>query len=774
MIFQRYFSSKRHQYIIKRGALGDGLKEVLVIPYAFAIENNNESWNYPLIINVSDEKIFSIRITNLSEIKRLGEIPKIDIKEIGLIKKENNTFNLTEITVYIPKKFSDYNGIKQLLLNYGLFNTHITFNIYFNLKSRSFGDRYNATQSIENWSNYQSIYYYLLSEFEKLIYSLEHKTNLDIAKYVQKNFREGTNIKIEELLEILNSSNNDDKKLENVYKRLREIPPPKNKNEQIKFPFDSRKREQAIQDRVKKMFDIDEEKIEYKKIPGYYPHDENGIEFPFILEIVVADSHLNDKRLYLNSNINYSNTLVYNPFSSKTDENTWTWKNKNTKNIKSDYSITDILADCGFSHDSNKHKQGNGNLVCINLISPKIGYRNQSKTSIHLKPFASSAQEIFDFFKTISHKNKNGLKKGDIIDTVRHLIDGRIKKVKENKNVINLGRWTRNTVFYYSRPILIAMGATAQEVGKKRGYITGLIEEICEEYGYKRHELGIIAAERAQLYFKGESLGVGFAQLEELAEKGTDLLIIEKEGVADVLAPFADEKGIAILNTRGFLTEYASELSELAEEKHCNIAILTDFDSSGLLISTVLPNAHRIGIDFRTLEKLKLNQEDVEEEGNTNDNHFKGLIKMDYEIPLPYDETEWDDMIDYLDSDKHKKRIEIDSVLKVVGNERFWKFVLDELNSVFKKRDYNRAVDIPDYVPPKEIDELFTNIKKIVSDFQVNEREDIIDELKDIKGFINVKPKEEEIKDRLRANVQDNTDIKNKILDVIKKFSFNN
>ena len=90
-----------------------------------------------------------------------------------------------------------------------------------------------------------------------------------------------------------------------------------------------------------------------------------------------------------------------------------------------------------------------------------------------------------------------------------------------------------------------------------------------------------------------------------MAKKGTDLLIIEKEGVADVLAPFADEKGIAILNTRGFLTEYAEELSELAEEKECNIAILTDFDSSGLLISTVLPNAHRIGIDFKTLEKLR-------------------------------------------------------------------------------------------------------------------------------------------------------------------------
>jgi len=38
---------------------------------------------------------------------------------------------------------------------------------------------------------------------------------------------------------------------------------------------------------------------------------------------------------------------------------------------------------------------------------------------------------------------------------------------------------------------------------------------------------------------------------------GTDLLIIEKEGVVQVLTPFADKKGIALLNTRGFLTEYA-------------------------------------------------------------------------------------------------------------------------------------------------------------------------------------------------------------------------
>ena len=91
------------------------------------------------------------------------------------------------------------------------------------------------------------------------------------------------------------------------------------------------------------------------------------------------------------------------------------------------------------------------------------------------------------------------------------------------------------------------------------------------------------------------------------------------------------ERGIAILNSRGFLTEYATELSELAEQKGCNIAILTDLDSSGLLISSNLPNAHRIGIDFKTLERIGLNQEMFkkrQKKGKGNDNHLPRIKKI--------------------------------------------------------------------------------------------------------------------------------------------------
>jgi len=53
------------------------------------------------------------------------------------------------------------------------------------------------------------------------------------------------------------------------------------------------------------------------------------------------------------------------------------------------------------------------------------------------------------------------------------------------------------------RPILLNSGYSNEDI--KREYITGQIKPACEKYlGVKRKDLGIIAADRAQLYFKGE------------------------------------------------------------------------------------------------------------------------------------------------------------------------------------------------------------------------------------------------------------------------------
>lgn len=292
---------------------------------------------------------------------------------------------------------------------------------------------------------------------------------------------------------------------------------------------------------------------------------------------------------------------------------------------------------------------------------------------------------------------------------------------------------------------------------------------MCKELGYKRHELGIIAAERAQLYFDGQVLGVSFNQLEELMKKGTDLLVIEKEGIADVLMDFANRWGIAILNTRGFLTEYAEELSELAENEGCNIAILTDWDSSGLVISSKLPNAYRIGIDPKTLEKFGLRMEDVEEnvqQKKEDDNHLKNLKKLSQQqIPLPYSREEWNQMTKYLEG---RKRIEIDSVFAEVGSEVFWDFVFKELDKIFSERDYNRAIKVPEYVFPTIFDQFKEKVIDIVSEIQSPFVEKLIELYRHSSSFLDVKQEEKNNEKGLRSYV-DNDEIKNKMLEEFKK-----
>ena len=82
--------------------------------------------------------------------------------------------------------------------------------------------------------------------------------------------------------------------------------------------------------------------------------------------------------------------------------------------------------------------------------------------------------------------------------------------------------------------------------------------------------------------------------------KGTDLVIFEKEGMAETLTALSDKLGFAILFTRGFATKYVRDLAELTE-KAGNVLVLSDYDASGILLASKV-NAPRIGIDPETLD----------------------------------------------------------------------------------------------------------------------------------------------------------------------------
>jgi hypothetical protein len=350
-----------------------------------------------------------------------------------------------------------------------------------------------------------------------------------------------------------------------------------------------------------------------------------------------------------------------------------------------------------------------------------------------------------------------------VIALLRGLLKERFEAVKKDPDLKEKQKWTQSTVFYHLRPILLRHGFTPETIDRQ--YITSEIKNVCEQYlGVKREDLGITAADRAQLYFKGNWYDVGLEELNSLAQYGTDMLIIEKEGVVKQLAPFADEKGIALLNTRGFLTEYASILSEQASKNGCNIAILTDFDASGLLIANNIPSVYRIGIDFDTLDYFNLNPSQVEEEYKPKQNHLKPLGDAEaYNII--------DDKVCEAVQYVSRKRIEIDSVLAAVNdNASFWKFILSKLEKKFPTRDYNRAIYLPEYVMPLCLEELNQQVRERCTSILQNERSKLQHKFSNITGFVDVIQLNKSIPIQFRKTIENDRGIK-PLLSQIEKWS---
>ena len=93
---------------------------------------------------------------------------------------------------------------------------------------------------------------------------------------------------------------------------------------------------------------------------------------------------------------------------------------------------------------------------------------------------------------------------------------------------------------------------------------------------------------------------------------------------------------------------------------------------------------------------------------------------------------------------------------------------MKELDSIFSKRDYNRAIKVPYCVLPTAFEQFKENINRIVSEIQAPEREEKTKELKNVEGFLDVKPKTAEIEEELRSIVE-TEEVKNKISEEFKK-----
>jgi hypothetical protein len=209
------------------------------------------------------------------------------------------------------------------------------------------------------------------------------------------------------------------------------------------------------------------------------------------------------------------------------------WVTPGSKFTYTSNTIKDIFRHYGYSYDNKKCKKPHS-LIIANLISPKIDYQSYGKSRIDFRPFADVVAKttVLACMGGGGHASDGKPKKKDVLLEV---LKKRKQKWESMDEMSKLKHWwTQSDVFYATRKLLIEYHYANEEID--RDYITGLIKEICEdELDVKREHIGILAADRAQLYFKGKGMDVGLKEIEEQSLYGVDMLIIEKEGIAEQL-----------------------------------------------------------------------------------------------------------------------------------------------------------------------------------------------------------------------------------------------
>jgi hypothetical protein len=731
----RFHSSKRNLFKISRGLQGDALKEEVGIPYTLGSKySGKERWNEPLIIRNGAGEEFEIRAV----------VDKIVGRNYCTIVKKTAAAandNFTEVETHLPYNDNviDLAHIKLVLVKYALLNTHITF--HFNIVTSITNDDNEhwkvtlpAIQKLSigstNSRRLTSTYWSDLTTFENLIYGIEDKS-LMLYDILVSHFKEGSSLKKEgDLLVPVRQlqqlpKQESEEKIRDIFLRLRGTMGPPTDPSIVKrdlLPFSIKSREQALYARASQL-GYSTKHIKYKTKIGYYYSDNYDHKsdisksttdtcVPYIIETAVIHTYSLPYYLLYCEGIN----AAPNHYHSFTDGYRLEWTTKSGAK-KQAYSANGLLKECGYSHRDGKPEKERS-IILVNLWCPKLQYTDYGKSDIDLNPFYSDLVDLLSKMCSDGNKRRDG--EGNKLEAkalfAEYLTEKRYKKVLKEPHIKNTDSWNTSTPVYRYRPELERRG-----IHVERKYLQSLVKTICDEMpelklvnghqylktgrmGVKREALGIYEAARAYIYFREQIYDVSFRQLERIKKIATFILIIEKEGVVELLTYWADKFGFALCYTKGFLTDNAKEFSELATKEGANMTILTDDDFSGWVMSKKLSNITRIGIRIETLEKLNIPIKEVVEDlpkpknskgdkGYHDSKHATTAERMYDEGLIP--EQDWE----LLTGGKYGRRIEIDNVIAYVGAERFWNgFILTSFQELFDTADYNLSLKMVTYV----------------------------------------------------------------------------
>jgi hypothetical protein len=114
------------------------------------------------------------------------------------------------------------------------------------------------------------------------------------------------------------------------------------------------------------------------------------------------------------------------------------------------------------------------------------------------------------------------------------------------------------------------------------------------------------------------------------------------------------------------------------------------------------------------------------------------------------------------------RRIEIDAILAKVGGEKFFEFIMHNLNKLSPTRDYNRAIDLSTgffnqenlHILPDSVRKFFEYIQNMSDAAITKTRDDSKSKLENVMGFIEVQEEKKEISQQIAQALTQNKDMR--------------
>jgi hypothetical protein len=554
------------------------------------------------------------------------------------------------------------------------------------------------------------------------------------------------------------------KEIQTLYKALRSGMEAESK---LKLPYKRKAREVEIIQDIADAYDIDKEKAKSRVVTGHY--NDGDRQFNYAIEIAVAPRKGIDENVKDAGKVDFIGNINDTPsidggegYFSGGD---YQWKDPKTGYSLDASSVKEILSECGFNSTDWISKRRVPSVVYLNLKTPVPEWLGAAgKTHINLNPYAKNiAQNLADLAKkmpsyhgkgyaarVITYSTKDPTQEGKnyLVDFLRE----RRRLVTADPSIKTKRRVTQQGVWYLIEKKMVANGfEPPRSWAKTREYLVDLIPKAIKELwpggNITREDLGIIAGARAMMHFDGAEYPVSKDNILRLANtKTTDMIIIEKEGIADAVVEYADEYKVALVFTRGRFVNYVKELIKEASARgitNVKIWVVTDYDVDGIEIAKEAPNVPRIGVDRSTIKWLQKNGypnlklEDVEESHYTK-----------YAESRTRDSYLWN------------KRIEIDAILAKVGGEGLWKYLMHQITTKAPIRNYIPIIEKPEMeeVYPEDISQALSDAHDFADAFAEGKWKKIQDEeLKEVKGeLLKTKEKLDAIKESMTQVLEEN------------------